>query len=76
MARCMARTSELQDFNRGTMYGQGGLPMAAMLGPGGTSVVAILGPGDRVCADHRWHDGSRTNIAMNYNVLRCSNQIL
>ena len=30
----MVRTSELQDFNRGTICGQGGLPMAVMLGPG------------------------------------------
>ena len=41
----MARTSKLQDFNRGTICGQGGLPMAAMRGPGGLSVAATLGPG-------------------------------
>ena len=47
-ALCMARTSDLQDFNRGTICGQGtlgGLPMAAMLGPGGPSVAATLGLG-------------------------------
>ena len=42
----MARTSDLQDFNRGTICGQGGLPMAAMLRLGEPSVAAILGPGD------------------------------
>ena len=41
----MARTSELQDFNRGTICGQGGLPMAAMHGLGGPSVAATLGRG-------------------------------
>ena len=40
---CMAGTSDLQDFNRGTICGQGGLPMAAVLGPGGPSVAATLG---------------------------------
>ena len=44
----MARTSDLQDFNRGTICGQEGLPMASMLGPGGPSVAATLGPGDRL----------------------------
>ena len=40
----MARTSDLQDFNRGTICSQGGLPMAAVVGPGGPSVAATLGP--------------------------------
>ena len=49
---------ELQDFNRGTICGQGGLPMAAMRGPGGPSVAATLSPGGPIMGDHRWHDSS------------------
>ena len=37
-------TSDLHDFNRGTICSQGGLPTAAMLGPGGPFVAATLGP--------------------------------
>ena len=63
---CMARTGDLQDFNRGTICGQRGLPMAAMLGPGGPSVAATLGPGDRLWGDHRWHDSSLQIIQFIY----------
>ena len=46
----MASTSDLQDFTRRTICGQGGLPMAAMLGQGGLPMAAMLGQGD-----YLWH---------------------
>ena len=51
-ALCMARTSDLQDFNRGTICGQEGLSMAAMLGPGDHLWKPRLVQGDYLWQPH------------------------
>ena len=52
-ARCIAHTGDLQDFNMGTICGQGDyLCMAAMLGLGGPSVAATLGLGGLIMGDY------------------------
>ena len=55
-ALCMACTSDLQDFNRRTICGQGRLPMAAKLGPEILSEAATLGPGGTIMGNQQWHD--------------------
>ena len=55
----MARTSNLQDFNKGTICGQE-TTYGSHAWSGGPFVAATLGPGGPIMGDHRLHD--RTNL--------------
>ena len=51
----MARTSDLQDFNKGPSVVKG-TTYGSHARSGEPSVAATLGPEDQLWGDHRWHD--------------------